>query len=137
MESSGTQCGSLLCQKHAGSDRRQDRRRYPRVLFTRLFSLPDGKTSIPGSGGPIAGVDARSTHCYDVGMETDADLERWRGWLLAGIVFERLTPTVTWITPRMPELSDPDDDFGAPVPVRPRKGPPLRSDRIALPEPEG
>ena len=123
--------------EHAGSDRRQDRRRYPRVLFTRLFSLPDGKTSIPGSGGPIAGVDARSTHCYDVGMETDADLERWRGWLLAGIVFGTIDPYSNLDYSEDAELSDPDDDFGAPVPVRPRKGPPLRSDRIALPEPEG
>jgi len=35
------------------------------------------------------------------------------------------------------ECSEADDDFDALVPVRPKKRPPLRSDRIALPEPEG
>ena len=34
------------------------------------------------------------------------------------------------------EFSDADDNPYAPVPVRPRKRPPTRSDRIALPEPE-
>ena len=72
-------------------------------------------------------------------METDAELERWRGWLLACIVFGRTDPNmiVDYAADADAELSDPDDDFDAPVPVRPRKRPPLRSDRIALPEPDG
>jgi hypothetical protein len=67
-------------------------------------------------------------------METDADLERWRGWMLASIIFGRTDPNM--IVDYSAE-ADPDDDYDAPVPVRPRKGPPLRSDSIALPEPEG
>ena len=67
-------------------------------------------------------------------METGADLERWRGWLLASVVFGG---NVDYLADVDAEFSDPDDDYDAPVPVRPRKRPLLRSDRIALPEPEG
>ena len=72
-----------------------------------------------------------------MGMETDADLERWRGWLLASIIFGRTAPNMIVDYSADAESSDPDDDFDSPVPVRPRKGPPLRSDGIALPESAG
>jgi hypothetical protein len=67
-------------------------------------------------------------------METDADLERWRGWLLAGIIFGRADP---YADLDCSAEADPDDDYDALAPVRPKNGPPLRSDSIALPEPEG
>ncbi|MGO9097425.1 MAG: hypothetical protein ACLQGV_19665 [Bryobacteraceae bacterium] len=70
-------------------------------------------------------------------METDAELERWRGWLLAGIILGGADPNMILDYSADAELSDPDDDFDTPVPVRPRQRPPLRGDRIALPEPEG
>lgn len=72
-------------------------------------------------------------------METDAELERWRGWMLAAAI-SRTTGTdigVDYSAEAGAEFSDPDDDFVALVPVRPKNRPPLRSDRIALPEPEG
>ena len=72
-------------------------------------------------------------------METDAELERWQGWMLANLTF-RTTDTylgVDYSADVEDEFSDADDDFDALVPVRPKSRPPLRSDRIALPEPEG